>query len=151
MISICYSNKFKYICKKLHDMKIYTSYFANSKKLHKENIVVIGIALYPPKWFAGPSLKMVSPSYDILHNSKSQEDYEQRFSSEILAHRDPNVFLSNIESLAKGKDVALCCYEKPGDFCHRHLVAKWMNEKLGLQIEEFGVSKNPTYIQPSLF
>lgn len=132
-------------------MKIYTSYFANSKKLHKESIVVIGIALYPPKWFAGPSLKMVSPSYDILHNSKSQEDYEQRFSSEILAHRDPNVFLNNIERLANGKDVALCCYEKPGDFCHRHLVAKWMNEKLGLQIEEFGVSKNPTYIQQSLF
>lgn len=132
-------------------MKIYTSYFANSKNLHRENIVIIGIALFPPKWFNGPSLKMVSPSYDILHNSKSQEDYEQRFFSEILDHRDPKVFLSNIERMANGKDVALCCYEKPGAFCHRHLVAKWMNEKLGLQIEEFGVSKNPTYIQPSLF
>lgn len=132
-------------------MKIYTSYFANGKKLHNAGVLMIGIALYAPRWFTGPSLKMVSPSNDILHNSKSQEDYEKRFKSEILANRDPNVFLSNIESLAKGKDVALCCYEKPGDFCHRHLVAKWMNEKLGLQIEEFGVSKNPTYIQPSLF
>lgn len=132
-------------------MKIYTSYFANSKKLHNENIVVIGIALYPPKWYVGPSLKMVSPSYDILHNSKDHDDYERRFFSEILEKRDPKVFLSNIERLAKGKYVALCCYEKPGDFCHRHLVAKWMNEKLGLQIEEFGVSKNPTYIEQSLF
>ena len=61
------------------------------------------------------------------------------------------MFLTNIERLANGKDVALCCYEKPGDFCHRHLVAKWMNEKLGVQIEEFGVSKKPTYIQTSLF
>ena len=132
-------------------MKIYTSYFANSKKLHNENIVVIGIALYPPKWYVGPSLKMVSPSYDILHNSKDHDDYERRFFSEILEKRDPKVFLSNIERLAKGKDVALCCYEKPEDFCHRHLVAKWMNEKLGLQIEEFGVSKNPTCIEQSLF
>ena len=132
-------------------MKIYTSYFANSKKLHNENIVVIGIALYPPKWYVGPSMKMVSTTYDILHNSKDHDDYERRFFSEILEKRDPKVFLSNIERLAKGKDVALCCYEKPGDFCHRHLVAKWMNEKLGLQIEEFGVSKNPTYIEQSLF
>ena len=132
-------------------MIIYTSYFANSKKLHKDNIVVIGIALYPPKWFAGPSLKMVSPSYDILHNSQDHEDYEKRFFSEILAHRDPKVFLSNIERLANGKDVALCCYEKPDDFCHRHLVAKWMNEKLGLQIQEYGVSRNPTYTEQSLF
>lgn len=42
-------------------MKIYTSYFANSKKLRKEGIVVIGIALYPPKWYVGPSLKMAPP------------------------------------------------------------------------------------------
>ena len=132
-------------------MKIYTSYFANGKKLHNAGVLMIGIALYAPRWFTGPSLKMVSPSYDILHNSKDHDDYERRFFSEILEKRDPKVFLSNIEILAKGKDVALCCYEKPGDFCHRHLVAKWMNEKLGLQIEEFGVSKNPTYIEQSLF
>lgn len=132
-------------------MEIYTSYFANEKKLRKSNIVSIGIALYPPRWFAGPSLKMVSPSYDILYNSKDHEDYEKRFFSEILAHRDPKVFLSNIEKLANGKDVALCCYEKPGDFCHRHLVAKWMNEKLGLQIQEYEAPKNPTYKEQSLF
>lgn len=132
-------------------MKIYTSYFANERELRKRNIVPIGIALYSPRWFVGPSLKMVSPSYDILHNSKNHEDYEKRFFSEILAHRDPKVFFSNIEKLANGKDVALCCYEKPGDFCHRHLVAKWMNEKLGLQIQEYEVSRNPTYKEQSLF
>lgn len=28
----------------------------------------------------------------------------------------------------KNKDIALVCYEKPSDFCHRHLVAKWLKE-----------------------
>ena len=42
--------------------------------------------------------KYVSPSWDILHNSKSEEDYVQRFNSEILAHRDPKAFL-RIETL----------------------------------------------------
>lgn len=132
-------------------MKIYTSYFANVAKLQKAGIVMIGIALYPPKWFYGPSIKYVSPSWDILHNSKSEEDYVQRFNAEILAHRDPKVFLSNIEKMAKGKNVALCCFEKPDEFCHRHLVAKWMQEKLGIQVEEFGVTKKPTYTEQSLF
>lgn len=132
-------------------MKIYTSYFSNGAKLAKAGIMMIGIALYPPKWFTGLSNKYVSPSWDILHNSKSKEDYVQRFNSEILAHRDPKAFFSAIEKMANGKDVALCCFEKPDDFCHRHLVAKWLNEKLGLQVEEFGISKNPVYSEQSLF
>ena len=115
-------------------MKIYTSYFSNGAKLAKAGIMMIGIALYPPKWFTGLSNKYVSPSWDILHNSKSEEDYVQRFNSEILAHRDPKAFLSAID-----------------DFCHRHLVAKWLNEKLGIQVEEFGISKNPVYSEQSLF
>ena len=133
------------------EMKIYTSYFSNGAKLTKAGIMMIGIALYPPKWFTGLSNKYVSPSWDILHNSKSEEDYVQRFNSEILAHRDPKAFLSAIEKMANGKDVALCCYEKPDEFCHRHIVAKWLNEKLGLQVEEFRISKNPAYSEQSLF
>ena len=34
------------------------------------------------------------------------------------------------------KDVALVCYEKPSDFCHRHLVADWLN-KNGFECKEF--------------
>ena len=32
-------------------------------------------------------------------------------------------------------DFALVCYEKPSDFCHRHLVADWLN-KNGYDCEE---------------
>jgi len=34
------------------------------------------------------------------------------------------------------KDVCLICYEKPSDFCHRHLVAEWLN-KNGFRCEEW--------------
>lgn len=132
-------------------MKIYTSYFSNGAKLSKAGIMMIGIALYPPKWFDGPSIKYVSPSWDILHNAESHDVYTQRFKDEILKRRDPRVFINNIERIANGRDVALCCFEKPEDFCHRHLVAKWLNEKLGLKVEEFGISKNPVCTEQSLF
>ena len=32
--------------------------------------------------------------------------------------------------------IALVCYEKPQDFCHRHLVAKWFEEN-GIIVEEW--------------
>lgn len=30
------------------------------------------------------------------------------------------------------------CYEAPGKFCHRHLVADWLNSA-GYDVSEFGV------------
>jgi len=51
------------------------------------------------------------------------------------------------------KDIALLCYEKPGDFCHRRLFADWLKEKTGYEVKEFGYieKKNPVAIQNSLF
>ena len=35
-----------------------------------------------------------------------------------------------------GKEICLICYEKPSDFCHRHLVADWLN-KNGFECKEY--------------
>jgi hypothetical protein len=35
-----------------------------------------------------------------------------------------------------GKDAVLLCWEPKGLFCHRHLVAAWFWEKMGLEITE---------------
>lgn len=35
-----------------------------------------------------------------------------------------------------GKKICLICFEKPTDFCHRHLVADWLT-KNGFQCEEY--------------
>lgn len=130
-------------------MKIYTSYFANGQKLKKAGIQMIGIALFPPKWFGGNSIPYVAPTWSILHNSSDSEEYTKRFKSEVLAKRDPQTFLKMIEAMSQGKDVALCCFEKPGDFCHRHIVAEWMKETLGLEVSEY-VEKQKIE-QPTLF
>ena len=59
--------------------------------------------------------------------------------------------LRKLQEVSGGRDIALCCFEKPDDFCHRHLLADWLNEKLNLGVEEFGKSKEPKYKQLSLF
>ena len=41
-----------------------------------------------------------------------------------------------------GDNAVLLCYEKYADieqgktFCHRHIVAKWLKEKLGVEVKE---------------
>lgn len=135
-------------------MKIYTSYFANGKKLNMAGLRMIGIALYPPKWFYGTTIRDVAPSYSILKETSSQEEYVNRFKNEILSKVDAKAFVEKLETISKGKDVVLCCYEKPDEFCHRHLVAEWLTANLGIEVTEFGVvkkSSEPQVEQLSLF
>lgn len=120
-------------------MKIYTSYFANLKNLEKEDIFPIGICCYPPKWFNGPNLGAIAPTPDILEKCKSSHaEYEKRYKTEVLSiFKDINILINRISYISGGKDVALCCYEKPSDFCHRHIVAKWLEEQTGIEVKEF--------------
>lgn len=119
-------------------MRIYTSYFANKRKLVEAGIQPIGIALYPPRWFGGKSLKVVAPTRSILKDPEfTEERYTNRYLNEVLANVDANGFIEALKELSQGEDVALCCYEKPGDFCHRHILAEWLNKQLGIEIVEF--------------
>ena len=120
-------------------MKIYTSYFANLKNLEKEDIFPIGICCYPPKWFNGPNLGAIAPTPDILEKCKSSHaEYEKRYRAEVLSiFKDISTLINKISYISGGKDVALCCYEKPSDFCHRHIVAKWLEEQAGIEVKEF--------------
>ena len=39
-------------------------------------------------------------------------------------------------ALAQTRDIILACYEKPGEFCHLHLVADWLTEN-GFETHEW--------------
>lgn len=116
-------------------MKIYTSYFANSRALAKENVMPISIAHYSPKWFYGPRYTIVSPTRYMLSGDCTHEEYLRKY-DEILHRLDPKKVIADVESISHGKDVALCCYEKPGDFCHRHLLSEWLR-KNGYDVKEW--------------
>lgn len=125
-------------------MKIYTSYFAKQKELEKHNIVCIGICAIIPKWFNGVNLESVAPSKSILFEHKENPDderYIQRYKKEILCAYQTaeqcQYLIDRIAYISGGKDVALCCYEKPGEFCHRHILADYLNSFLNLGIEEY--------------
>ena len=134
-------------------MKIYTSYFANLKKLQESGIVPIGIALYPPKWFKGHFIKQLAPYSYMLSDSITEEKYIRLYKEGVLRHLSASNIKSHIERLAKDCDVALLCYEKPEDFCHRHIVADWLRENTGIEVTEFEVKQivKKEFMQTSLF
>lgn len=132
-------------------MKIYTSYFSKGKKLTDAGIKMIGIALKPPTWYMGVSVYDVAPTPSILYGTQTEEEYTRRFKHEVLARQDAQKFVDKIKAISQGKDVALCCFEKPREFCHRHIVAEWLKEKLNIEVDEYGVSKQPQPIQLDLF
>lgn len=132
-------------------MKIYTSYFSKGKKLTDAGIKMIGIALKPPTWYYGVTVHDVAPTPSILYGANTEEEYTRRFRAEVLARVNARAFVDKITQMSQGHDIALCCYEKPGDFCHRHIVAEWLKEQLGIEVDEYGVSKQPQPIELDLF
>lgn len=133
-------------------MVIYTSYFANSRKLAAANVKPICIAVGKPKFFFGPQLLDVAPTRYMISSVCSTEEYIRLYKG-ILSKLNAFKVVEQITSLSEGKDVALCCYEKPGDSCHRQLLAEWITQNTGIQIKEFGIveKKEPEYKQTSMF
>lgn len=133
-------------------MIIYTSYFGRLKQLHKEGILSIGIALSPPRYFVGSSLGYLAPRPYMLR--MTENEYTVRYNAEILAQISPKWFVEELERIGKGRDIALLCYEKPDDFCHRQLVAKWLKKCVGIDVREWNYSepkKGPEIVQKTLF
>lgn len=122
-------------------MKIYTSYFAKMKKI-PENIVRISICGKVPEWYDGIQYKKVAPKYKFFMEWKENKDnnfYIEHFNSEVLDTLSAQSVYEDLERLSNGNDCVLLCYEKPLDFCHRHLVADWLSEKLNIEVVELEV------------
>ena len=99
------------------------------------NAFVLGITRFPPKGFKGINSTALAPSELLLKMYKNKDIdeyvYKQMYYDELRERGlTPELVRHAFEMLST--DVILCCYEAPGDFCHRHLLAEW----LGGGIEE---------------
>ena len=108
---------------------IYTSYFARCNKLLK-GIVPVSIARQAPAGYTGLEYKTLAPAWDILSEYKQTKDertYIQQYNYQLFLLSADQV-VKELKELAQSDQIILLCYEKPDDFCHRHLVAQWLTE-----------------------
>ena len=123
---------------------IYTSYFAKLRELENHNIIPISICGKEPDWYKGLQYNKLDPKYGFFMEQKKNHDndyYIEHFQKEVLDGLDATDVILDFSRMDYGfnvgeNDIALICYEKPSDFCHRHLVAEWLNQN-GFKCEEW--------------
>lgn len=121
--------------------KVYTSYYGNAAVLDLYNVVKIRIALYAPRYTkAHENCPSLAPSKSLLSDIKNDligpPEYTVRYEEE-LSQLNPEKVYQELLDLGKGRDVVILCYEKPPDFCHRHIAANWFKDELGVELIEF--------------
>lgn len=117
---------------------MWTSYFAKLNRLPKD-VIPIAICAKPPNWYGGARYGLLAPPYDVLMGYKrdgDKEKYVREYRKRVLANLNPDRTVDDLFRISGGKAFAMLCFEKPEDFCHRHLVAEWLREN-GFEVEEW--------------
>jgi hypothetical protein len=101
----------------------------------------ISIARWAPKGFSGlPVYRPLNPEADMLY-LKDLAVYRYRYAA-ILARLNPAETWDRLHDLAGGAEPVLLCWERPPfsarHFCHRRLVAAWLEEWLRVDVPEIG-------------
>lgn len=115
---------------------IYTSYFSSHKYKPEDGI---SISRWNSFW-KGAAFKALAPSEQLLtwwktlpkalqELPEAQEHYKKIYTEQTLSKISP----AEAAWFLDGK--VLLCFEKSDDFCHRHIVAKWLKEA-GFECEE---------------
>lgn len=113
--------------------RLHTSYFNSGEWETKD---VVSIAGKSPEWYHGAEYKKLAPSFWFFEKYKRDGDkafYTEQYYKEVLNKLDPKEVYYEL-----GRNTVLLCWEKPGEFCHRHIVAEWLTNALNIEVTEIG-------------
>lgn len=121
---------------------IYTSYYGKLRAIPEEFCRIAISRATPGGLFGELRYLPLAPSADILYeykHTRDEEKFTKAFRSE-LDRLDPLSVVADLLDMAgENPDIVLLCYEKAGDFCHRHIVAEWLREHR-VPVEEYGMA-----------
>ncbi len=110
-----------------------TSYFAHKEAISNPDSVAICRGV--PSWFKGRIYSPLAPSWELLQQGKRSKIPPHvcalEYYKEVLSLLNPSQVYKDL-----GENAILLCWEKPGDFCHRRIVAVWLEKKLNVRVHE---------------
>ena len=133
---------------------VFTSCFSRVEDIRRADPTAVFMAVCGdiPSWFLDVlnaySFRKVAPKlvwWQEWHekfkgkyeSDESRRWYGEKYRSTVLDTLDPReVYGKILLRCGDGKNAYLLCYEEPDKFCHRHMLAAWLNLKLGLDIKE---------------
>ena len=112
-----------------------TSYYSK----YRAGAGAVCISTYPPKWIKEkiPEYLKLAPQFNFRIG---YDEYLVKYSAQ-LAKLNPHQVWEELHQLTKGVEPVLLCYEAPPfnrhNFCHRHMVAEWFENHLGIIVPEW--------------
>jgi hypothetical protein len=111
--------------------------FTSNFKISGKHPDAVAICKGVPKWFKGRRMPKLGPQTWALVKEKNEEKFRKEF-REYLTSLNVRSILEEL-----GPNAVLLCWENPGEFCHRLLVAEWVYEQTGVVIAEMNPDLNP--------
>ena len=105
----------------------------------------VSISLYPSKNdFINHEYKSLAPNWKLLENLNKKKITEDQFIKSYkkqLLSLNANTVYDDLNNLVTGFEPIIMTNVSKKKFCHRHLVAEWFENELGIIIEEYKVGK----------
>ena len=119
----------------------YTGYYALTAKYKSAGLYTAGISGAVPQFYDGPRILEFAPRKEMFNRWKNGEidnfGYHEEY-VKYLDSLDKKDVRETLDELKEHGDVIFLCYEKTGVFCHRHILADWLENNFGEKVDEYG-------------
>jgi hypothetical protein len=106
---------------------IFTSNFKTAGHLCQAVAISRGI----PRGWQGRVYRPLAPSWALV-KIFDQTQFIRLYKAQVLDRLNAGEVLRDLG----GDDFVMLCWEAPGEFCHRRVVAAWLEKELDLKVEE---------------
>ncbi len=108
-----------------------TSNFRNAGRLPN----AVAICRATPNGWSGRRYPSLAPTWAMV---KLPEGVFRSVYADQLKGLDPARVFEDL-----GPEAILLCWEAPGKFCHRRMVAEWLERSLGVEVPELNLAPAP--------
>ncbi len=136
-------------------LQLFTSHWRN-RELADVDATIIGISRGTPRGNPGfryRVLRSLAPG-DEAWRQKDRESFERAYLDQLEA-LGSNRILADLRRISGGRPCVCLCWEKPHEeFCHRWVLARFIDERAGIVIPELApgmLAKRPDAQQHALF
>lgn len=119
-------------------MKISTSYISKINKIKELGMVPVSVTRFLPETLKVENIPELSPESIILFRYKRDHNvskFTESFKLQLSKLNKEKIInkLEDISQKNDNADIVLVCYEKKGDFCHRHILAEWLGSDYNIE------------------
>lgn len=110
--------------------ELFTGYFANVKKYEEKGYIPVSVAGITPDFFTGEKWSDFAPRKEFFSEWKKGLITDRKYMEKYLEYLKtiPKEDIEELREMTREGRYVMCCYEKTGDFCHRHYLAAFLRK-----------------------